>query len=333
MQPFNTKGFEHMELSTQILIKEAIHHGLEVEILDKKDNFILIKNKTKQEYIKQATKTSLDTYINILMMENKYVTKALLLQNKISTPLGKIYYTKQEAWSDYALYKAKDIVIKPNSTNFGKGVHLFKKEQTQEEFESTVKNTFLFDEAILIENFVQGREFRYLVIDDCVEGILHRTPANVIGDGIHTIKKLVELKNENPLRAKGYTAPLEKIKLLQIELDYLRSHNWDTQDIPKKDEQVFLRENSNISTGGDSIDYTDMIHPSYKQIAIEASKILGVKFCGVDIIIKDIHQEAKEHNYSILELNFNPAIHIHTFPAQGKNRNIAKSILKALKLI
>ena len=101
--------------------------------------------------------------------------------------------------------------------------------------------------------------------------------------------------------------------------------------MPKKDEVVYLRENSNISTGGDSIDYTDDIPQVFKDIAVESSKAIGAKICGVDMMIQD-HKDANS-NYSIIELNFNPAIHIHSYPYIGKERNIAKKVLELLELV
>ena len=58
-----------------------------------------------------------------------------------------------------------------------------------------------------------GKEYRFLVMGDQVVGVLHRVPANVVGDGVHTIEQLVHEKNKDPLRGKGYKTPLEKIQL------------------------------------------------------------------------------------------------------------------------
>ncbi|NFI57987.1 hypothetical protein FDA48_16820 [Clostridium botulinum] len=84
---------------------------------------------------------------------------------------------------------------------------------------------------------------------------------------------------------------------------------------------VYLRENSNISTGGDNIDYTDYIPERFKNIAVESSKAIGANICGIDMIIKDHRDETSD--YGIIELNFNPAIHIHSYPYVGEERKIA----------
>src|SRR5690606_32529210 len=100
--------------------------------------------------------------------------------------------------------------------------------------------------------------------------------------------------------------------------------------VPAAGEVVYLRENSNISTGGDSIDYTDEMPSSYKEIAVRAVKAVGAVFCGVDMIIEDIAKDADERNYCIIELNFNPAIHMHCYPYKGKNRRAEERILDLL---
>ena len=94
---------------------------------------------------------------------------------------------------------------------------------------------------------------------------------------------------------------------------------------------MHLRENSNISTGGDSIDYTDEIPQKFKDIAVKASKAIGANICGVDMMIDDYTNE--NSRYAIIELNFNPAIHIHSYPYIGKEREIAKEILELLDFI
>ena len=94
-----------------------------------------------------------------------------------------------------------------------------------------------------------------------------------------------------------------------------------------------MRENSNVSTGGDSIDYTDIMPKAYKRIAVKAAASVGALICGVDMIIRNIKNPYPENNYALIELNFNPAIHIHTYPYQGKDRKVAERILLALKLI
>jgi glutamate--cysteine ligase len=327
---YNFKGLEDMELSTQLLLREAVKRGVSFEILDRKENFVRLKQNENIQYIKQATKTSLDNYASILAMENKQVTKKIVKEAGIRVPEGYKYTDAEAAKADFSIFKGKAVVVKPNQTNFGIGITILKENTDESTFFRAVDIAFEHDSTILIEEFIEGKEYRIFVIDNEVVGILHRVPANVKGDGQHSIRELVELKNQDPLRGKGYRTPLEKMQLGEAEAIFLKSQQKAFDYIPAKDEVVYLRENSNISTGGDSIDFTDDIPDSYKQIAIKAATALNVKITGLDMIIKDYTQEASPDNYAIIELNFNPAIHIHCHPYKGKNRKLNEKLMDAL---
>lgn len=328
---FKLVGYEDLELSTQILIKESIKRGIEVEVLDRSENFICLKKKDKIEYIKQATKTSKDNYVSVLMMENKVVTKKVLQKSNIRVPMGMEFDSVEKAMVKVDNIVNKPIVVKPKSTNFGIGISIFPNGGQKEDIIKALKIGFKYDDTVLVEEFIQGKEYRFLVIGDKVAGILHRVPANVVGDGSKNISELVSEKNLNPLRGKGYRTPLEKINLDEnVEL-FLKQENKTIDYIPKKGEIVYLRENSNISTGGDSVDYTDDMPQKFKDIAVESSKAVGANICGVDMMIKDYKDENSD--FGIIELNFNPAIHIHSFPYIGKEREIAKEILILLEFI
>lgn len=322
--------YKGMELSTQIIIREALRRGVDVEVLDAGDNFIRLKHGDRTEYVKQATKTSVDTYIAPLIMENKEVTKIVLHENGVNVPQGITALSKEAASGKFEQFTGKDIVIKPKSTNFGKGVVILKQPYTKKDFSTAVEHAFGYDGSILIEEFIPGREFRFLVIGEEVAAILHRVPANVTGDGIHTIEELVYEKNKDPLRGKGYVTPLERINLGETEKEYLGFQGKDFLYIPQLNETVYLRENSNISTGGDSIDFTDEIIDDYKAIAVNAAKAVGARICGADIIIRDTGEKPDKNNHSIIELNFNPALHIHDFPYKGKNRHVEGKVLDLL---
>lgn len=245
-------------------------------------------------------------------------------------PQGQEYTSIERALLDFRKYENKAIVVKPKSTNFGLGISIFKQNSSLQDYKAALEIAFNHDNTLLIEEFISGREFRIFIIQDHVVGILHRVPANVLGDGKNSIASLIESKNQNPLRGVGYHTPLEKIKQGPEEALFLKQQGLTFDSIPSKDTIIYLRENSNISTGGDSIDFTDTIHPSYKDIAIQAAQKMNVQITGLDMMIQDINAEATPDNYAIIEMNFNPAIHIHCYPLVGTNRKLNFHILEAL---
>ncbi len=327
---FRFYGLTDMEMSTQLMLRAAICRGVGFKILDRKENFVELNRNGKIERVIQATKTSLDNYATVLAMENKVVTKKLLASDNIRVPRGGEYDDKASAKIDLPKYLGQPIVIKPKSTNFGIGITILKDKWSEENFQTGLDIAFSHDNTVLIEEFITGREFRFFVINDEVVGILHRVPANVMGDGIHTVRELIEQKNLDPRRGKNYHTPLEKIALGREEELFLQLQGYNFDSVIKDGEQLFLRENSNISTGGDSLDFTDSVHHSYKELAVKATKAVGAKITGADIMISNINEPATDNNHAIIEMNFNPALHIHCFPYEGKNRRINFKLLEAL---
>jgi glutamate--cysteine ligase len=319
-----------LEMSTQEVVKEALNRDIAVEIIDRDANIIRLTKGDKKEIIRQATKTSADSYISVEIMGNKEVTKILLSEEGIRVPSGMRIKTLEDALGYYADFAGKDLVVKPQSTNFGLGVVVIKNLSQKEELENAVRFALNYDKTVLLEEFISGKEYRFLVVGKEVVAVLHREPANVKGDGVNSIKRLVEIKNKDPRRGEGYVTPLEKIKLGEVEIEFLRKQALNIDYVPKKDEKIYLRENSNISTGGDSIDYTDQVHKGYKDIALKCAKAVGAKITGADIMIDDIFMEPDKNNYGVIEMNFNPAIHMHDHPYLGKNREIEKKVLDLL---
>ncbi|EPG0891913.1 TPA_asm: bifunctional glutamate--cysteine ligase GshA/glutathione synthetase GshB [Listeria monocytogenes] len=321
-------GAEDMELSTQIIWKDAIARGIKVDVLDRAENFLRFQKGDHVEYVKQASKTSKDNYVSVLMMENKVVTKLVLAEHDIRVPFGDSFSDQAPALEAFSLFEDKQIVVKPKSTNYGWGISIFKNKFTLEDYQEALNIAFSYDSSVIIEEFIPGDEFRFLVINDKVEAVLKRVPANVTGDGIHTVRELVEEKNTDPLRGTDHLKPLEKIRTGPEETLMLSMQNLSWDSIPKAEEIIYLRENSNVSTGGDSIDYTEEMDDYFKEIAIRATQVLDAKICGVDIIVP--RETIDRDKHAIIELNFNPAMHMHCFPYQGEKKKIGDKILDFL---
>lgn len=329
-KPYQLAGFRDMELSTQILLFEALKHGVDFEILDRSEQFVMLYHEDHIEYVKNANMTRKDTYISPLIMENKEVTKLILDQKGYRVPRGVACSSVEEACRYYPKFASVPMVVKPKSTNYGLGISIFKEPTDFESFQQAVQFAFEEDQTILIEEFMPGTEFRFVVIDGTLMGVLKRVPAHVVGDGVSSIQELVAQKNDHPYRGTDHRAPLEKIQLGPIEQLMLKSQGYVSQDIPKQGVTVYLRENSNISTGGDSIDCTDEVHESYHQVAIDAVAALGATICGIDLILTAPQEPVTEDNYAIIEANFNPAMHMHVYPYQGTSRNVPRAVLYLL---
>lgn len=326
-------AFDNMELSTQAFLFDLIQQGIQVELLDENDQFLALKFGEHLEYVKNGNMTSHDQYISPLIMENKVVTKKVLAKAGFNVPKSVEFTQLAQAIAHYPLFEGKAVVIKPKSTNYGLGITIFQQGVTnRNDFAKALEIAFREDKEVMVEDYLVGTEYRFFVLGDETLAVLLRVPANIIGDGIHTVKELVEVKNSDPLRGDGSRSPLKKIALGEIELLQLKEQGLTPNSIPTSGQKVQLRANSNISTGGDSIDMTDEMHESYKQLAVGIAKAMGAKVCGVDLIIPDLTQPAKPtlQSWGVIEANFNPMMMMHIFPYQGKSRRLTKNIIKML---
>ena len=328
-------AYEDMELSTKLLIQNAKRRKIKVEILDREANFISLSQGKRVEYVMQATKTSLDSYMSFLCMEDKNISKLLLKRKGLRVPEGHCFSDLQEALGKGQSFLKKDIVVKPTTSNYGSGITILKAQSSLEEYKTALELAFSHAARVIVEEYVQGEEYRFLIMKDRCSAVCKRIPSNVLGDGYRTIRELVEKKNEDPRRGRGgesaHTTPMERIQFGPIEKETLAKQGLDWESIPEKGKRVFLRFNSNVSTGGEAIDCADDIPVFYKEIALQAAKSVGACICGVDMIISgsESHPPSKE-SYVILELNFNPTIYIHEYPAEGKERKVSNEVLDLL---
>ena len=331
-RPYQLAGFREMELSTQIFMFDAIQKGVQVKVLDESDQFLRLQFQDHVEYVKNANMTSKDSYIVPLIMENKTVTKKVLKEAGFRVPGGAEFSSMEEAVKAYPRFAEQAFVIKPKSTNYGLGITIFKEGASLEDYQAGLAIAFREDSSVLVEEFMPGTEYRFFVINGEVQAIMLRVPANVIGDGIRTVKELVEEKNSDPLRGTNHRAPLELIQLGELEQLMLKEQGLTIESVPQANQIVYLRENSNISTGGDSIDMTDEFSEAYKKIAVSAVEALGAKISGIDLIIpdKEIDPTTDKKAYGIIEANFNPAMHMHVYPFAGKGRRLTMNVLKLL---
>ena len=329
-QPLEDYG--KLEVSTQDLIRVALGRGMNVRVVEERSNFVLFSNGEKEVPVIEATicqKTGLwSHWVN----ENKALSKILLKERALHTPCFREWSSEEV---DEALQRGTwrkllsksnlsyPIVVKPSDTNYGLGVMANIQEDAF--FKVALQEAIRYSKRIIIEQFVTGREYRFFVIDGKCHAVCYRQPANVIGDGEKTIGALIEEKNVG--RGTDYTYPLLKIKVDEEIRQQLQDKKLNLETILPKGEQCFLREKSNVSNGGESIDITDDMPSFFKEKAEEACCATRSPIGGVDIIIDDIHATDPEKAYQIIEINERPALMIHTHPFLGKARDLANPLL------
>ncbi len=317
-------GYEHFEATTQIMIAEILKRGLPLEVIDAKNNLIAVTHNQREYIIHEGTISDANSLIAYWISNDKWMTKTFLKRRGIRYAKG-LLVTKSDKPAEIRNLKYP-LVVKPADTDHGIAVST--SIQTEEELQSAIQEAFIYSKKVIVEEHFEGKEYRFLVIDDVVRAIAYRVPANVTGDGRRTILELIDEKNRE--RGTDYTRPLLKIKVDNEVERHLKTINLSVKTVLPDGHQLFLRKNSNLSTGGDSIDVTDEMPDFYKQIAVESAKAAGLKIAGIDIIVSNLEAPPSHSTYIVVELNAPAMLSMHDFPYIGKNRNVAKYVLNAI---
>lgn len=320
-------------LSTVLLIKEALKRKIKVSHINnyqKEMTFLELFYKGHFEYI-VAQSSSMTSYAAYYAEKNKMLTKSLLSKAKINVAKGELFYKNKISEAHKFIKEIGcPVVIKPFDGDHGNLVFIGLK--NEKGCDEAIKKIIKKSKYVLVEKEFKGKEFRFITTVSKVLAVTYRDPANVVGNGIHTIKELIKVKNNSPMRGNGNEKPLVKIKIDNTTKQNLIEQNIKLNYIPIKGEKIYLRKESNISTGGDSIDVTDIVHPELKKIAVRSVKAIpGLAYAGVDLMSnKDISKKPTKSSYIIVELNSSPGIYPQHFPYQGKSRNVAKEIIDIL---
>lgn len=311
--------------STQAIIDAAKSRGIPVKHVGQ-GSLIRLGTGRYRQFV-EATVTGRTSCIGVDMACDKTMTKKVLAEALIPTPRGRIARDEEDAVA-IARELGGTVVVKPCDGNQGKGVSL--NLESEAEIRSAFKVAENYSSRIIVEEQIFGRHYRILVVNNRVEAAAERFPAQVIGDGIHSIKDLIEIENRNPLRGEEHEKPLTKIKVDQVVFNVLARQNLTMNYVPKPDEVVSLRDNANLSTGGTAADVTDLIHPENRELACRIARLLELDVAGIDVVTEDIAQPLLAGKGAVIEVNAAPGIRMHLFPSQGQRRPVGDAIVDYL---
>lgn len=216
------------------------------------------------------------------------------------------------------------VIVKPNSGSQGVNVALV---YTKAEFYRAMNSIFKNDRMALVQRYIQGKDYRIVVLDNKIISAYERIPLSVIGDSILSIKQLLEKKKKYFLSIKRDI----NIKINDPRIkEKLKIVHKNLQSVPKKNEQVFLLDNANLSTGGDAVDVTHSVHKEFKKIAIKLTKDMGLRICGVDLMIQgDISKKPKK--YFVIEVNSAPGLDHYVTTGKAQQKIVENLYLEVLK--
>ncbi|HSG40260.1 MAG TPA: cyanophycin synthetase, partial [Thermoanaerobaculia bacterium] len=220
------------------------------------------------------------------------------------------------------------VVVKPLDGNHGKGVSI--NLTTPEQVRTAFDEAYEYSSVVIVETFQEGHDYRILVIDGKVVAAAQRVPGHIVGDGRHTIAELVEIVNADPRRGIGHEKVLTRLELDHQAERLLQAAGLNPESVLPEGKVFYLRSTGNLSTGGTSVDVTDVIHYDNRIMAQRAVKAVGLDVGGVDFISPDISRSYKEIGGAIVEVNAAPGFRMHTAPTEGTPRDVAGPVLDLL---
>jgi len=217
------------------------------------------------------------------------------------------------------------VIVKPNSGSQGSGVASVR---TRRQFYRAMRHIFKRDRVALVQKPIKGNDYRIVVLDDKIISAYQRIPLYVIGDGRSTIKALLEKKQKQFVVSSRDT----KIKIDDPRIvEKLQNQKLTLKSIPKKGDLVQLLDNANLSSGGESLDVTGIIHRSFKKLAIRLTKDMGLRLCGVDLLVQESISDIAKENYRILEVNAAPGLDHYARSGKAQEKIVEKLYLEVLK--
>ncbi|HKG55991.1 MAG TPA: cyanophycin synthetase, partial [Candidatus Limnocylindrales bacterium] len=313
--------------STQAIIDEAISRDIPYIRLDR-HSLVQLGQGIHQQRVR-ATMTSRTSAIGVDVASDKSLTNRLLDSAGLPVPKSDVVRT-EDAAATAALRLGFPCVVKPLDGNHGRGVHLDLRTEAdvRKAFPAALAQSRNGD--VVVETYVTGNDYRCLVIGGKLAAVAERVPANVVGDGEHTVRQLVDIANQDPRRGIGHEKVLTRIKIDAAAEELVAAQGFTLTDVPPDGTRVKLALTGNMSTGGTSIDRTLEAHPDNVEIAETAARIVGLDVAGIDFICPDIATPVREAGGGIVEVNAAPGFRMHTHPTEGEPQYVAKPVIDVL---
>ncbi|MBN1396305.1 MAG: cyanophycin synthetase [Pirellulales bacterium] len=311
--------------STRAIVEAARARGIPARRMNA-NSLVVLGHGRKQRRI-QAAETDRTGAIAESIAQDKELTREFLLAAGVPVPNGRAVADAEDAWRA-ARELGAPVVVKPRDGNQGRGVatNLTTREQVISAYEAASQESG----SVLVEKYAPGHDYRLLVVGDRVAAAARREPAQVLGDGEHTINQLIERANADPRRGDHHATVLSKLKLDAVSLAVLAEQGFTPESVPSAGTTVLIRRNGNLSTGGTAIDVTERVHPAVAAKALDAARTVGLDIAGIDMLAHDISRPLEEQGGAVVEVNAAPGLRMHLEPSAGIARPVGEAIVDLL---
>lgn len=265
------------------------------------------------------------------IVADKDAAKAWLKRLGCAVPTGRVFNNTEfeHALDWWKSSSFKKVVVKPLSGSGGHGV--FSDVATSADLKSAFSANAKLrpDSRLIVEQYVDGLDYRILMVAGRFHSAILRWPAHVLGDGVSTINDLVMAKNQvrlgNPYLKKCL------LRFGENEKSTLGRSGLSENSVLQHGEKFVFHKVANVGRGGDSVNVTNSVHPDFIEFLNRlGSKFQDMQFCGLDLIAQDISSSLAGQEYTVIELNVNCDLALHHFPVSGGPEDAAGAVIDSL---
>ena len=219
------------------------------------------------------------------------------------------------------------LVVKPRGGSVSRHVTTDIRDEVQ--LKKAVHHTLTYSPAFIVEKFISNASIlRATVIDFDFVACIQQVPANIVGNGILTIRELIDRKNNDPQRGEPHQKQFTLYRVVENETTtrLLVGKGYDSETIPQKGEIVYLQKDPFLKLGGDVVEVSQSVHKDNIKLFRDLAHFFDIRITGIDFMVRDIAVSWKHQQCAVLELNSVPCIELHHFPSSGAPTNPARAL-------
>ncbi len=275
----------------RILVEEAYKRGIDVQIDDASTGLFTLTHGGRKIRCRESL-TDLTSAISMSLCQDKSLTHKVLNNAGLNVP------TQQRAGNadDNLAFLEQHlrVVVKPLDGEQGNGVAVDL--TCIEDVQHAIDAAKRFDQRVLLESFHEGLDLRIVVIGFEVVAAAIRRPAQVLGDGLHSVQHLIETQSR---RRQAATDGESRIPLDAETLRTVQAAGYEYDSILPAGQTLAVRRTANLHTGGCLEDVTQHLHPVLADAAIRAARALDIPVVGLDLMVP----AADQPEYVFIEAN------------------------------
>ncbi|HWV10443.1 MAG TPA: N-acetylglutaminylglutamine synthetase [Pseudomonas sp.] len=275
----------------RIIVDEALRRGIDVQVDDAEAGLFTLSHGGRRIRCRESL-TDLTSAVSMTLCQDKRLTHRALSRAGLSLPAQRLAGSAEENAAFLAEHGS--VVVKPVDGEQGQGVA--GDLRTPGEVQAAIERALPFDNRVLLESYHEGFDLRIVVIGFEVVAAAIRRPAEIVGDGRHSVGDLIDVQSR---RRQAATSGESRIPKDAETLRTLHAAGFDYDSVLPAGKRLAVRKTANLHTGGSLEDVTDILHPVLAEAAVKAARALEIPVVGLDLLVP----AADQPEYVFIEAN------------------------------